>query len=75
MSILDLPLERQKVIAEQDGFGNDVDSWREHIKTKLAAGRDRVNLLEAVSFNDLSKSEQSDYRRWGNKVNSGNAAK
>ncbi len=71
MSILDLPLERQQAIAKQDGF-DDVDSWREHIRKKLDAGKDHVNLLRQVGFNDLSELEQSQYRRFGNKVASGN---
>ncbi|MEG2264127.1 MAG: hypothetical protein RSC68_07215 [Acinetobacter sp.] len=75
MSILDLPLERQKVIAKQDGF-SDVESWRTHVQAKLDACKKHDQSLKQVSYyDDLTPAQQVKYRRWGSKVISGNPAK
>ncbi|MDH0032018.1 MULTISPECIES: hypothetical protein [unclassified Acinetobacter] len=71
MSILDLPLERQKEIAKQDGF-SDVESWRAHVEKLLDASKKHVDSLKQVDYNNLTPEQQASYRRFGNKVASGN---
>ena len=72
MSVLDLPLERQKELAAICGFGDDVEAWQEDTRKSLAETQEFLASLETVRYEDLTPEEQAAHDRWQRKVDSGN---
>lgn len=68
--ILLLTAEKQRQIAKEDGFGNDVEAWRAAMQKSHEEAQAHVATLKTVSYYDLPPEEQEAAIRWMNKCKS-----
>lgn len=59
MTVLDLPLEKQKALAKEEGM--TFDAWVEHTKRVLKDSEDHLSRLKTVTFSNQEEAEKAGY--------------
>ncbi len=59
MTVLDLPLEKQKALAEREGM--TLEAWVEHTKRILKQSEEHESRLETITFKNQEEAEKAGY--------------
>lgn len=59
MTVLDLPLEKQKALAEREGM--TLEAWVEHTKKILKQSEEHLSRLEKITFKNQAEAEKAGY--------------
>lgn len=70
--ILSLPLEKQREIAKEDGYGDDLEAWQAEIQKSHDEAQAHLASLKTVRYEDLTHEQKRAQDRWQRKVESGN---
>lgn len=70
--ILSLPLEKQREIAKEDGYGDDLEAWQSEMKKSHDEAQAHIASLKSVHYEDLNSEQKRAQDRWQRKVESGN---
>lgn len=69
-SVLDLPIEKQKRIAKLEGFGENLQAWREHTKKQFKETQEFLADVEYIHFDTIEEAKAAGYTvpRWHNET-------
>ncbi|KKW79038.1 hypothetical protein AAV96_09055 [Acinetobacter sp. AG1] len=70
--ILTLPLEKQRKIAKEDGYGDDLEAWQSEMQKSHDEAQAHIASLKTVSYDSLTPEQKLTQDRWQRKVDSGN---
>ena len=70
--ILTLPLEKQRKIAKEDGYGDDLEAWQSEMQKSHDEAQAHIASLKTVKYEDLTSEQKLAQDRWQRKVDSGN---
>lgn len=70
--ILSLPLEKQREIAKEDGYGDDLEAWQSEMQKSHDEAQAHIASLKSVDYDDLNSEQKRAQDRWQRKVESGN---
>lgn len=70
--ILTLPLEKQRKIAKEDGYGDDLEAWQSEMQKSHDEAQVHISGLKTVQYDDLTIEQKRAQDRWQRKVDSGN---
>ncbi|MFW2160833.1 hypothetical protein ACG93T_05535 [Acinetobacter beijerinckii] len=72
--ILTLPIEKQRKIAKEDGYGDDLEAWQSEMQKSHDEAQAHIASLKTVQYDDLTSEQKRAQDRWQRKVDSGNPA-
>jgi hypothetical protein len=70
--ILSIPLEKQREIAKEDGYGDDLEAWQAEMQKSHNEAQAHIASLKTVRYEDLTNEQKLAQDRWQRKVESGN---
>ncbi|WP_336948781.1 hypothetical protein [Acinetobacter junii] len=70
--ILSLPLEKQREIAKDDGYGDDLEAWQSEMQKSHDEAQAHIASLKSMRYDDLNSEQKRAQDRWQRKVESGN---
>lgn len=72
--ILTLPIEKQRKIAKEDGYGDELEAWQSEMQKSHDEAQAHIASLKTVQYDDLTSEQKRAQDRWQRKVDSGNPA-